>query len=121
MTLHLFTSDSVFEEEGVETPPTAARPAEEGDKPESSPNSAESEATEGEEGEHQPTQMHSGTGQGLLIYPIFVLVILFLLCLFCGLKMTDLWPLLQEVSTQPTLSPSRRRCPHPGSEQRVSR
>lgn len=63
-TLHtLFTSDSVFEDEGVGTHPTAAQPAEEGDKPESSPNSAESETTEGEEGERQPTQMHSETGQ----------------------------------------------------------
>ncbi|XP_073325911.1 brefeldin A-inhibited guanine nucleotide-exchange protein 2 [Pagrus major] len=54
--------DSVFEDEGAETPPTAAQPAEEGDKAMSSPNSAESEVTEGEEGEHQPTQMHSETG-----------------------------------------------------------
>ncbi|KAM8754128.1 brefeldin A-inhibited guanine nucleotide-exchange protein 2 [Acanthopagrus schlegelii] len=53
--------DSVFEEEGIETPPTAAQPAEIGDKAMSSPNSAESEATDVEEGEHQPTQMHSGT------------------------------------------------------------
>ncbi|XP_049920490.1 brefeldin A-inhibited guanine nucleotide-exchange protein 2 isoform X1 [Epinephelus moara] len=44
--------DSVFEDEGVETPPTAAEPAEEGDKPESNPNPA---ATEGEEGEQQGT------------------------------------------------------------------
>ncbi|XP_033484923.1 brefeldin A-inhibited guanine nucleotide-exchange protein 2 isoform X3 [Epinephelus lanceolatus] len=44
--------DSVFEDEGVETPPTAAEPAEEGDKPESNPNLA---ATEGEEGEQQGT------------------------------------------------------------------
>ncbi|XP_019108867.2 brefeldin A-inhibited guanine nucleotide-exchange protein 2 isoform X1 [Larimichthys crocea] len=55
------TRDSVFEDEGVGTHPTAAQPAEEGDKPESSPNSAESETTEGEEGERQPTQMHSET------------------------------------------------------------
>ncbi|XP_033484922.1 brefeldin A-inhibited guanine nucleotide-exchange protein 2 isoform X2 [Epinephelus lanceolatus] len=39
-------------DEGVETPPTAAEPAEEGDKPESNPNLA---ATEGEEGEQQGT------------------------------------------------------------------
>ncbi|XP_049920491.1 brefeldin A-inhibited guanine nucleotide-exchange protein 2 isoform X2 [Epinephelus moara] len=39
-------------DEGVETPPTAAEPAEEGDKPESNPNPA---ATEGEEGEQQGT------------------------------------------------------------------
>lgn len=66
MTLHilcyLFTSDSVFEDEGVETPPTAAEPAEEGDKPESNPNPAE---TEREEGEQQ------GTGQNLLCYFYF--------------------------------------------------
>lgn len=66
--LFLFTLDSVFEDEGVETPPTAAQPAEKGDKAMSSPNSAESEATEGEEGEHQPAQMNSGTGQHLLFF-----------------------------------------------------
>ncbi len=65
----LFTSDSVFEDEGAETPPTAAQPAE-GDKPESNPNPA----TEGEEGEQQPTQLHSGTGQNLNVYAIFILV-----------------------------------------------
>lgn len=63
--LFLFTLDSVFEDEGVETPPTAAQPAEKGDKAMSSP---ESEATEGEEGEHQPAQMNSGTGQHLLFF-----------------------------------------------------
>lgn len=50
--------DSVFEDEGVETPPTAAEPAEEGDKPESNPNPAETEREEGEQqgtgGEHHP-------------------------------------------------------------------
>ncbi|KAI3357087.1 hypothetical protein L3Q82_015558 [Scortum barcoo] len=48
--------DSVFEDEGAETPPTAAQPAEEGDKPESDPNPA----TEGEEGEQPSTQIHGG-------------------------------------------------------------
>lgn len=60
-------SDSVFEDEGAGTPPTAAQSAEEGDKLESSPNSAESETTEREEGERQPTQMHSETGQNQLV------------------------------------------------------
>ncbi|XP_049438447.1 brefeldin A-inhibited guanine nucleotide-exchange protein 2 isoform X2 [Epinephelus fuscoguttatus] len=45
-------------DEGVETPPTAAEPAEEGDKPESNPNPAETEREEGEQqgtgGEHHP-------------------------------------------------------------------
>ncbi|XP_059188662.1 brefeldin A-inhibited guanine nucleotide-exchange protein 2 [Centropristis striata] len=49
--------DSVFEDAGVETPPTAAEPAEEEDKPESNAN-----PSEGEEGEQEPTQIHSGTG-----------------------------------------------------------
>lgn len=79
---YLFPSDSVFEDEGVETPHTAAQPAEDGDKP----NPAESEATEGEEGEHQATQMHSGTGEDLLVYPALVLVFLSLLSsVFFGL------------------------------------
>ncbi|TMS16269.1 Brefeldin A-inhibited guanine nucleotide-exchange protein 2 [Larimichthys crocea] len=64
------TRDSVFEDEGVGTHPTAAQPAEEGDKPESSPNSAESETTEGEEGERQPTQMHSETGGEYPAHPV---------------------------------------------------
>ncbi|TDH10940.1 hypothetical protein EPR50_G00080640 [Perca flavescens] len=54
------SGNSVLEDQDVETPPTAAEPAEEGDKPESNPNPAESAATEGEEGEQQPTQIHSG-------------------------------------------------------------
>lgn len=62
-TLYLFTSDSVFEDEGVVTHPAAAQPAEEGDKPKTNPNPAESAETEGEEGEHPPTQMHSETGE----------------------------------------------------------
>lgn len=53
----------MFEDEGAETPPTATQPAEEGDKPETSPNPAESVTTEGEEAEQQPTEIHSGTGQ----------------------------------------------------------
>ncbi|TMS16775.1 Brefeldin A-inhibited guanine nucleotide-exchange protein 2 [Larimichthys crocea] len=64
------TRDSVFEDEGVGTHPTAAQPAEEGDKLESSPNSAESETTEGEEGERQPTQMHSETGGEYPAHPV---------------------------------------------------
>ncbi|KAE8293087.1 Brefeldin A-inhibited guanine nucleotide-exchange protein 2 [Larimichthys crocea] len=64
------TRDSVFEDEGVGTHPTAAQPAEDGDKPESSPNSAESETTEGEEGERQPTQMHSETGGEYPAHPV---------------------------------------------------
>ncbi|KAM9351066.1 brefeldin A-inhibited guanine nucleotide-exchange protein 2 isoform 2-T2 [Symphorus nematophorus] len=62
--------DSVFEDEGAVTPPTAAQPAEEGDKQESGPNLAELHATEGEEGEHQPTQMHSGTGGEPPAHPV---------------------------------------------------
>ncbi|KAF1390888.1 hypothetical protein PFLUV_G00062770 [Perca fluviatilis] len=54
------SGNSVFADQAGETPPTAAEPAEEGDKPESSPNPAESAAPEGEEGEQQPTQIHSG-------------------------------------------------------------
>ncbi|KAG8002940.1 Brefeldin A-inhibited guanine nucleotide-exchange protein 2 [Nibea albiflora] len=64
------TRDSVFEDEGAGTPPTAAQPAEEVDKLESSPNSAESETTEGEEGERQPTQMHSETGGDHPAHPV---------------------------------------------------
>lgn len=48
-------SDSVFEEEGAETSPTAAQQSDEGDKPESNLNPAE-------KGEHQPTQTHVGAG-----------------------------------------------------------
>ncbi|XP_041801535.1 brefeldin A-inhibited guanine nucleotide-exchange protein 2 [Chelmon rostratus] len=62
--------DSVFEDEGAETPPTAAQSAEEGDKPKSSPNPAESDATEGEEGETQSAQMHGGTGGQHPAHPI---------------------------------------------------
>uniref|UniRef100_A0A669C719 ARF guanine nucleotide exchange factor 2 n=1 Tax=Oreochromis niloticus TaxID=8128 RepID=A0A669C719_ORENI len=47
-----FMSDSVFEEEGAETSPTAAQQGDEGDKPESNSNPAE-------KGEQQPTQTHS--------------------------------------------------------------
>lgn len=70
MNLHdsLFTPDSVFEDDGVETPSTVAQPAVDGDKP----NPAEPEATEGEESEHQPTQMHGGTGEDMLVSPAFV-------------------------------------------------
>lgn len=75
MNLHdsLFTPDSVFEDDGVETPSTVAQPAVDGDKP----NPAEPEATEGEESEHQPTQMHGGTGEDMLVSPAFVLLFLF--------------------------------------------
>ncbi|XP_076597020.1 brefeldin A-inhibited guanine nucleotide-exchange protein 2 [Chaetodon auriga] len=62
--------DSVFEDEGAETPPTAAQSAEEGDKPKSSPNPAESEATEGEDGELRSTQTHSGTGGQNPAHPV---------------------------------------------------
>ncbi len=61
--IYLFTSDSVFEDEGAGTLPTAAQPADEGNKPESCPNAAESDMAEGEEGEQQPAQTNSGTGQ----------------------------------------------------------
>ncbi|XP_029911371.1 brefeldin A-inhibited guanine nucleotide-exchange protein 2 [Myripristis murdjan] len=44
------STDSVFEDEGAETPPVASRPTEEGDKPEGSPNPAASAGTGG--GEH---------------------------------------------------------------------
>lgn len=50
-----FMSDSVFEEEGAETSPTAAQQGDEGDKPESNSNPAE-------KGEQQPTQTHVGAG-----------------------------------------------------------
>ncbi|XP_068453262.1 brefeldin A-inhibited guanine nucleotide-exchange protein 2 isoform X2 [Clinocottus analis] len=49
-------------DEGMETPPTEAEPAEEADKPESNPNPPESALTEAVKGERQPTQTHSGTG-----------------------------------------------------------
>ncbi|XP_070765753.1 brefeldin A-inhibited guanine nucleotide-exchange protein 2 [Enoplosus armatus] len=58
--------DSVFEDEGAETRPTA----QEGDKPESNPNPAESAAPDGEEGEQQLTQMHSGTGGEHPAHPV---------------------------------------------------
>ncbi|XP_067384110.1 brefeldin A-inhibited guanine nucleotide-exchange protein 2 isoform X1 [Channa argus] len=56
------SKDAVYEDEGAETPPTTAQPAEEGDKPESDTNPVESAETEGEEREHQQTQIHGGTG-----------------------------------------------------------
>ncbi|XP_070825216.1 brefeldin A-inhibited guanine nucleotide-exchange protein 2 [Chaetodon trifascialis] len=62
--------DSVFEDEGAETPSTAAQSAEEGDKPKSSPNPAESEATEGEDGEPRLSQTHSGTGGHHPAHPV---------------------------------------------------
>lgn len=127
---YLFTSDSVFEYEGAETPPTAAQPAEEGDYPEVNP--------EGEEGGQQPTQIHSGAGHNSLVYAIFFFAILsfmssasFVLLnvntlagdsFFCFVVIKCLfWPLLQEVSTLPTLPLSRLRGTPPESEQRVSR
>lgn len=60
-------SDSVFEEEGAETSPTAAQQGDEGDKPESNSNPAE-------KGEQQPTQTHVGAGGILLYIPILFLV-----------------------------------------------
>ena len=65
MTLHtlcLFPSDSVFEDEGAETPPAAA---EEGGKP--AGGAAE------EEEEQQPAQTHSGTGQDSPVLSVFCL------------------------------------------------
>lgn len=62
----LLTPDSLFEDEGVETP-TAVQPTDEGDKP----NLQEQE-------EHQQTQEHSGRGDDLLVCPSFILVHLFL-------------------------------------------
>ncbi|XP_034551985.1 brefeldin A-inhibited guanine nucleotide-exchange protein 2 isoform X1 [Notolabrus celidotus] len=56
------SADSVFEDEAAETLPEAEQPAEEGDKPESSPNQTESTVTEGEERELQTEQTNSGTG-----------------------------------------------------------
>lgn len=73
------SSYSVFEDEGVEMPPTASQPAEEADKPGSSPNPAESVATGGEEAEQQPTQPHSGTGQDLSLLVSLVNNTVFLL------------------------------------------
>ncbi|KAL3063881.1 hypothetical protein OYC64_000243 [Pagothenia borchgrevinki] len=55
------STDSVFEDGGAETPPPAAEPAEEGDKPQSDANPAESAVAEAEEGEQTPAQTHSGT------------------------------------------------------------
>ncbi|XP_063319273.1 brefeldin A-inhibited guanine nucleotide-exchange protein 2 [Pelmatolapia mariae] len=49
------STDSVFEDEGPETSPTAAQQGDEGDKPESNSNPAE-------KGEQQPTQTHVGAG-----------------------------------------------------------
>ncbi|KAK9515738.1 hypothetical protein VZT92_026363 [Zoarces viviparus] len=62
--------DSVFEDEGVETPPAVAETAEEVDKPESNPNPPESSATEGVEGEQPPTQVVSGTGGEHPAHPV---------------------------------------------------
>uniref|UniRef100_UPI0037E781E2 brefeldin A-inhibited guanine nucleotide-exchange protein 2 n=1 Tax=Semicossyphus pulcher TaxID=241346 RepID=UPI0037E781E2 len=64
------SSDSVFEDEGAETLPEAAQPAEEGDQPGSNPNPAESAATEGEEKELQPEQIHSETGGEHPAHPV---------------------------------------------------
>ncbi|XP_034393258.1 brefeldin A-inhibited guanine nucleotide-exchange protein 2 isoform X2 [Cyclopterus lumpus] len=57
------TRDSVFEVDGVETPPAEAEPAEEVDKPGTNPNPPESAMTEAVERDQQSTQMHSGTGE----------------------------------------------------------
>ncbi|XP_042263782.1 brefeldin A-inhibited guanine nucleotide-exchange protein 2 [Thunnus maccoyii] len=58
--------DSVFEDEGAETPPVvAAQPAEEAES-----NPAESAAPEGDEGEQPPTQIHTGTGGDYPAHPV---------------------------------------------------
>ncbi|KAM6982997.1 brefeldin A-inhibited guanine nucleotide-exchange protein 2 [Tautogolabrus adspersus] len=64
------SSDSVFEDEGAETLPETAQPAEEGDKPESSPNPADSSVTEGEGGELQSGQINSGSGDENQVHPV---------------------------------------------------
>lgn len=69
--LYFSTPDSVFEDEGAETPPTTAQPAEDGDKSESNSNPVETAATEGEEGEQRPAQTHSGTGRNVLVSVLF--------------------------------------------------
>lgn len=78
-------SDSVFEEEGAETSPTAAQQGDEGDKPESNSNPAE-------KGEQQPTQTHVGAGGILLqyFYSLFSVS-----CIFCSSQSAQLslqWP-----------------------------
>lgn len=62
MVLFLFTPDSLFEDEGVETP-TAVQPTDEGDKLKLQ-----------DQEEHQQTQEHSGRGDDLLVCPSFTLV-----------------------------------------------
>lgn len=71
-TLDVFTSDSVFEDEAGEMPPTSAQSAEDGDKPENSP--AQLVEAEEEVKEQQPAQTHGETGQDLLPFSSFVLV-----------------------------------------------
>ncbi|XP_040048117.2 brefeldin A-inhibited guanine nucleotide-exchange protein 2 isoform X1 [Gasterosteus aculeatus] len=56
------STDSVFEEEGVETSPTGAEPGEEGDKSESSPNPPESATSDEVEEKQPPTETNSVTG-----------------------------------------------------------
>ncbi|KAM9855174.1 brefeldin A-inhibited guanine nucleotide-exchange protein 2, partial [Aulostomus maculatus] len=59
------STDSVFEEEGGETPPVESQKAEEGDKVETDTSPAEAAAmTEGDEGEQTPPQIHAGPGAG---------------------------------------------------------
>ncbi|KAL6120135.1 arfgef2 [Pungitius sinensis] len=55
------STDPVFEEEGVETSPTRAEPAEEVES-ESSPNPRESATSDEVEAERPPTETNSGTG-----------------------------------------------------------
>ncbi|XP_029010940.1 brefeldin A-inhibited guanine nucleotide-exchange protein 2 [Betta splendens] len=54
--------DSVFEDEGGESPLTSAQSAEDGDKLDNCPNSAQLTETEGEDKEEQPAQTHSEAG-----------------------------------------------------------
>lgn len=120
---YLFTSDSVFEDEGIETPCPAAQLAADVDKP----NPAESAEAGGDDGERGETEMHSGTGEDLLAYPAFAfsfpLFFFCLLSLFGPIKVSvlDFLTVIKQVTTQTTLSLSRVTCPLPRSEQRVSR
>ncbi|XP_076024065.1 brefeldin A-inhibited guanine nucleotide-exchange protein 2 isoform X2 [Genypterus blacodes] len=58
------STDSVFEDEGAETAPAVAQPAEEGENPESEVNPTESAGTE------LPTEIHSGTEGEHPVHPV---------------------------------------------------
>ncbi|KAM4610332.1 brefeldin A-inhibited guanine nucleotide-exchange protein 2 [Polymixia lowei] len=67
------SSDSVFEDEGAETPATASQPADEGEKPENDPKPTEPTGTDAEEREQTsqpPPQMETGPGVDPLPRPV---------------------------------------------------